>query len=346
MRQRYDFRRHTTSRPPKQNVIDNYGYAAMFRGGIMRMARAALVTLWHLVSFPAVLVRRRIDLVQVQSSDFQTFWESCLYLLTARAMGRPTLMRLGGIFDHFYEGSSPLLKRGIRAGVMLPDILIVQSEGWRRYLAGLGRTSAVLVLGNTVPADSIVRRKGPRNEPPVFVFVAGTEAVRKGAHVLLQALRSPLLREVDAVFRYFAVIEPLAQQFASAELEQEIEWQGYVSHEVLQDAMREADVFLLPSFGEGFPNSLLEAIAAGLAPVVTPVGAVPEIVTDEVEALFVPPGDANALAAAIARLASEPALIERLAEAAQARLGREFVAEVVLERLAGTYDALLEPRRP
>lgn len=336
-----DFIPYTTSRPPKKNVVDNYGYAAILKGGVLRLFVAAFATLWHLVSFPFVLWFRRIDIVQIQSSDFQTFWESCIYLWMAKRLGRPTMMRLGGIFDQFYEGSSPRLQRGIRAGVASPDVLIVQSEGWRDYLAGLGRTGPMLVLYNSVPAASIVPVTGPRNDPPLFVFSAGTEAKRKGAYVLIDALQRPDMAGVGADFHLAAVIEPLESQFESAALPQRITRQGYLAHADLLALKRRGDVFLMPSYGEGFPNSLLEAMAAGLVPVVTPVGAVPEIVTDGEHGLVIPVGDAAALAAAITRLAQDPDLRMQLARSAQERVRELFVAEVVLKRLAAAYRELL-----
>lgn len=339
--ERFDYVTHTTSRPPKRNVVDNYGYAAILKGGVFRLFVAAFVTLWHLVSFPFVLWFRRIDIVQIQSSDFQTFWESCVYQWIARRMGRSTMMRLGGIFDQFYEGSSPRMQRGIRAGVAAPDVLIVQSEGWRDYLTGLGRTGPMLVLYNSVPEASVVPLEAARNVRPVFLFTAGTEGKRKGAYVLMEALQRPELAEIDAAFHLAAVIEPLESQFATADLPQRITRQGYLPHADLLRLMRECDVFLMPSFGEGFPNSLLEAMAAGLAPVVTPVGAVPEIVTDGQDGLVIPAGDAEALAGAIRRLADDPALRLQLARSAQERVRETFVAEVVLERLATGYEELL-----
>jgi glycosyltransferase involved in cell wall biosynthesis len=103
--------------------------------------------------------------------------------------------------------------------------------------------------------------------------------------------------------------------------------------------MRHADVLLLPSRGEGFPNSLIEAMAAGMAAVVTPVGAVPEIVA-EGGALVVPVGESAALAGAIERLVRDPGLRRRLG-----REGREIVRRcytaAALPRLSDAYAQLL-----
>jgi glycosyltransferase involved in cell wall biosynthesis len=339
--ERYEFIGHTTSRPPKKNVVDNYGYAAMFKGGVGRLISAAWATLWHLISFPFIVIFRRIDVVQIQSSDFQTFWESCLYLMMAKLFRRPTMMRLGGVFDKFYEGSSPRVQRMIRRGVGAPDILIVQSESWRSYLAGVGRTDNVIVLYNSIPAASITPVTAPRNDPPRVIFFAGSESVRKGAQVVLAALAHPELAEIGASFHFVAVIDPLKTQIERAGLTQQVELAGFMEHADFLKELRAGDIFLMPSFGEGFPNSLLEAMAAGLACVATPVGAVPEIVEDEVEALVMQPGDDAALAMAIRRLVDDAELRLRIVEAGQDRLLRQFTAEQVLKQLEAGYEKLL-----
>ena len=82
-------------------------------------------------------------------------------------------------------------------------------------------------------------------------------------------------------------------------------------------------MFLLPSHGEGFPNSLVEAMAAGMASVVTPVGAVPEMVADG-GALVIPVGDAGALASAIERLAADPEVRRRLGKEAQRAVSARY----------------------
>src|SRR5689334_18895592 len=93
LRQSYCFAEFNIARPPKKNVVDNWGYAAVLRGGVGRIAVGLAVTLSHLISFPFEVRRRRADLVQVQASDYQQFWEAFCYVLLARRLGRPVLMR-------------------------------------------------------------------------------------------------------------------------------------------------------------------------------------------------------------------------------------------------------------
>ena len=85
-----------------------------------------------------------------------------------------------------------------------------------------------------------------------------------------------------------------------------------------RDAVLEsASVFLLPSYDEGLPMALLEAMAAGLAPITSAVGAIPEIISDGQNGLLVSPGDVTELSAALTRLVDDADARKRLSTAAQ-----------------------------
>jgi glycosyltransferase involved in cell wall biosynthesis len=101
------------------------------------------------------------------------------------------------------------------------------------------------------------------------------------------------------------------------------------------------DLFVLPSLLEAMPIALLEAMATRLPTVATRVGGVPEIVRDGEDGLLVPPGDRTALAAAIDRLAGDPALRCRLAEAGQRRVLERFTIGGMVRRVENIYERLL-----
>lgn len=94
------------------------------------------------------------------------------------------------------------------------------------------------------------------------------------------------------------------------------------------------DVFCLPSYAnEGVPQAILQAMLCALPIVTTPVGAILDAVSDGDTALVVPPQDATALAAAIARLLDEPALATRLGAAARARAEQHFSRDAMLDTM-------------
>jgi len=339
LRERNDFIRFTTSRPPKKDVTNNYGYASVLRGGVRRVLLGAALTFWHLMIFPFAVLWRRADIVQIQASDFQTFWEAALYVLLSRMLRRPVLMRLGGAFDHFYEVSSPRSRSLIRRVLRLPDRLIVQSSYWRDLVQRLGRTEGIVVLPNWVPDDLVVARRRSAGGIPTCLFVAGTEAVRKGVDDVFAAIR--LVRDAGTPvrFRLLALPPSLLARLEAEDFGSMVLAEGYVDHARMLSIMFEADIFLLPSRGEGFPNSLIEAMASGAACLATPVGAVPEILGDGSAAL-IPLRDPHALAEAVTRLACRPRLRSALAAEGQAIVQSRYVASAVLPTLEAAWLAL------
>ena len=102
-----------------------------------------------------------------------------------------------------------------------------------------------------------------------------------------------------------------------------------------------ADIFALPSLREGMPNALLEAMAASLPSVATAVGAVPEMVTDGRESFVVPPGDAGALALALAELAARPALRQVMGTLAHRKVEDAYRIETTVAGIERLYEELL-----
>lgn len=133
--------------------------------------------------------------------------------------------------------------------------------------------------------------------------------------------------------------ERLAAVARETGLDERIEWRGKRDQNEVIAALREADLFVLPSKiaadgdRDGLPNVLMEAASQKLAILSTRVSAIPEFIEDEVHGRLVPPGDPAALADAIAAMARDPERRRAMAEAAYARLVAEFGMDEGIDRL-------------
>ncbi len=338
----FDFTPFTTSRPPKRNVIDNWGYGALLRGGPRRILSGILITLGHLIKFPFIIVGKRIDLVQIQASDYLVFWESVLYALMARMLGRPVIFRLGGAFDIFHAESPPPIRRLISGALNMPQYIVAQSTFASGCIRRAGRRGPMVVLPNWSRAANIVDVFRPASAKPAFLFIAGTEARRKGIEEILAVAQQLDRSGSPAQFHFVAVTPGLGERIEALGLSNVRAIEGPAPHDRVLELMRRCDVFLLPSHGEGFPNSLVEAMGASMASIVTPVGAVPEIVADG-GALTVPVGDAAALVEAIDRLARNPELRQNLGREARNTVRGRYTEEAALPPLAEAYRHTLHP---
>ncbi|MEO8196996.1 MAG: glycosyltransferase [Thermoanaerobaculia bacterium] len=164
----------------------------------------------------------------------------------------------------------------------------------------------------------------------------------KGHDDLLSALPAVLAHE-PRLQLLFAGQGPLAGALASRlrseGLERSVRLLGQV--EDMSELYAAADFVVLPSRIEGLPSVLLEAFAARRAVVATDVGGVAEALTDGDEGRLVPAGDRAALAAAVADLATDSVLRERMAERGRARVERDFRLDQATLRLEAVYERWL-----
>ena len=100
--------------------------------------------------------------------------------------------------------------------------------------------------------------------------------------------------------------------------------------------MHGLDVFIMPSFTEGTPNSIVEAMANGKPIIASAVGGIPDMIDSE-SGILVPPGDAHALAEAMILLAENPQLRTRMGRAAQDRYRKLFSPKAVVPLMLETY---------
>ncbi len=123
--------------------------------------------------------------------------------------------------------------------------------------------------------------------------------------------------------------------------ERTVEFVGPVDRAALPEAYGRAAVCVVPSLYENFPYTCLEAMACGSAVVASAVGGIPEIITDGVDGVLVPPEAPEALAAAILRLLADPALRHRLGARARTTIGARFNREAICAQTVQAYRSLL-----
>lgn len=154
-----------------------------------------------------------------------------------------------------------------------------------------------------------------RKPGAVRLLCVGRLAPVKGQHVLVEAAR--LLKERNVEFALTIAgggphLEWLRGHVRQQELSDQVKLPGFVSHEDLARMYQDADVFVLPSFAEGVPGVLMEAMSNCVPCITTYVNGVPELVEDNRSGLLVTPSDAQGLADAMQRLIESEELRTRL----------------------------------
>lgn len=311
-----------------------------------RLARLALSPF----ALAFAILRRDAAIVHLNTSlNARAYWRDLAYLLVAKLCGaRVLLQKHGGTLEEFCRGNA-LFAAFVRATLRLPDAVAVLSrselEAYRAFLPA----RSVTLLANGI--DCLPYRKYGRPPPdvraPLRLLYMGRLASGKGLAEMLEAL-SLLARQRRPVRLAIAGSGPEEQHLRARakalELGDALELCGPAYGADKARLLSRADVLLLPSYAEGLPYALLEAMAAGVVPIVTPVGAIPDVVEEGVHGLFVPPRDAEAIAAAAARLAADRAALARMGAACRRRVAAAYSLDRLAADLFSVYSVLCAPR--
>ena len=198
-----------------------------------------------------------------------------------------------------------------------------------------------------VPPATRAPRNGSDPAAPLRLLCVGRLVAKKGHDDLIDAvaaLPASLHWCLDLIGNG-ETRRALEAQVEARGLSGRVSFRGSLAQPDVIAAMREADLFVLPTKPapggdrDGLPNVLMEAASQDLPILATGFAGTPEFLTDGVHGVLVEPGAPAALAAAIERLAREPALRRRLGEAARARLVQDFSEEAAIDLIAGRLRA-------
>ena len=345
---RFDLRPYNIGRPPKPKVHNNFGYSALWNAGLRRMLLAVAITLRHVLCFPLELLRLRPAIVHIHTAPYWVFWETAAYTVMSRALGIPCILQLHYSFRLFYSSCSAFPRRSILWVLRHVTVFVVICGEDLEFIEAIapGRVTAVYlpnaidVEGIRAAVDEVRRHRGPAAVVEVLFF-GGSDTDRKGLPELLHAIPDVARCCPQARFRLVAVPPGRVRDLLSGAAIERCSIEGWVTGHRKVERLAQADVFALPTHGEGMPIAILEAMAAGLAIVATNVAGIPDLIRHEQDGLLISPGDTSALASALKRLIGSPGLRRTLASRARERVFRDFDLAGCVERWDALYRMVL-----
>jgi glycosyltransferase involved in cell wall biosynthesis len=236
-------------------------------------------------------------------------------------------------FESYYEQFTSVLPLCSRIAALSPRLF----DHCSKVLSN-SNALCVLPIMSDEPRNGHEPRQAQR-DIVTFGFAARMEQL-KGAMVLMDAF-ADVYQQSSAVRLNIAgdgsQRHKLAVRAKALEVASRYRYHGVYTHpEDCRAFMESLDVFVMPSFSEGTPNSIVEAMACGKPIIASDVGGIPDMIGDDA-GICVPAGDAAALAAAMLRLARDNELREQMGFAARQRYEKLFSPKVVLPLLTGIY---------
>ena len=241
------------------------------------------------------------NLVHVHTSFGGSFYRKALIIEIASLSKIPVVNHVHGAdFDEFYRKKSQKKKKTIEKIYNKCIRTIALSEEWKKNLAEIVPEQTIRVVENYgILQEDLIKDKLTKPNNKLILFL-GFICERKGCFDIPAIVDQVCSKIPDARFILggSGEIEKVKQKL-SAKYKDNVEFPGWIRDEQKRQYLREADIFLLPSYNEGMPMAILDAMGCGLPIVSTDVGGIPKIVRQGINGYLYKPGDSKSMACAI-----------------------------------------------
>lgn len=294
--------------------------------------------LWYLATalLEYLILLPFYDIVHIHIATTQSAKRKVLFFYPAKWLGKKTIFHFHPSNEKFlFEPYNQKLYRSLFSKA---DLILVLSEQWRRWIKkALGLTEHIEVLYN--PCPIVNHRTDLRKKNILF---AGTIIPRKGYADLIKGFApiAPKHPDWKITFAGNGEIERAKEIAKEVHIENQVIFLGWVNGKEKEKAFQEASIYCLASYGEGFPMGVLDAWAYGIPCVVTPVGGLPDIITEGENALTFSPGDTETLAKQLERMITDDSLREKIEKESLNLSQTTFNINTINQQLDKIYSSL------
>lgn len=305
-----------------------------------------IVKVWYafqaiVCCFFLLLFDKRIKILHIHGAANASFYRKEVFLKMGKRFGKKVVFHQHAAdFREFFEQSDDKLR--IVDVINLCDKLIVLSQSWKSYFIGIGvAENKICILNNIVFPPKERTEKIPHAK--LHLLYLGEISHRKGIFDLLDMLKSNktyfegkiLLRvggnSVDGDIDLFIMEHNLSSM---------VKYEGWVSGSKKEESLEWADLYILPSYNEGLPIAILEAMSHSVPVISTEVGGIPEILEPYKNGILIEAGNLEQIKNAISFFIEYPEKVCEYGKSAYVSV-QPFFPEKVFEQLKNIYEDLL-----
>jgi glycosyltransferase involved in cell wall biosynthesis len=296
------------------------------------------------------LLRPRIFHVHV--TEYWGFRKNMLFIIIAKCLGCKIVVQIHGPrFDTYYDKSSRFERNIIHWVLTLADTVFVLSPMWKEFCSRFLPGDKIEVIPCSVRweyADVLNQPLPDRSKHSyVNVLYLGSTGARKGVFDLLKVIPSVVTTNPNLRFTIAGREEKAGEEEQMQAIIREKGLSQWITRlcptqEEILGVYFDADIYVLPTHADAFPQAVLEAMSMGLPVITTRVGGISEMVEEGKGAVLIEPGDLDALKKEILRLAASPDLRAEMGLANRERVRQYFTPLIVSELVDRVYAHLIE----
>lgn len=294
------------------------------------------------ILFLVEMVVNKPDLVHIHSSFGGSFYRKVPFVYIASALNIPVINHIhGSEIAGFYINASKTKKRLVENCFNRCRYLVVLSEEWKNNLEIVKTQTPKIVLENysTIHRECL-KRKGHKDKIILFL---GFITELKGCFDIPDIAKRIIEQNenIKFILAGSGETERLQNIIKEKGISQYFSFPGWVRKEEKENLLKNADIFLLPSYTEAMPMSILEAMGFGLPIVTTNVGGIPQLVEEDKNGYMTEPGNINGFVEAIVKLIGDDELIYHMGKAGLEKASESYSLEKHLEKVCTLYESVL-----
>jgi len=292
-------------------------------------------------SFKKIIRERDVDWVLIFTSSGFSFVEKGMMILHAKRKGvKAVLAPRSGYLKGEIQNKA-WMRTFAKRVMSKADYIIMQGSSWQSFYGKnlkIG-SSKLKVINNWINSEPYSGGNPQQSNQPLRAVFLGWVEPNKGIHDLLHVIAdlktTEVLWQIAGDGKSFEAMKTLAHELG---IENQVKFLGWVKGEEKIDLLTSSDFFLLPSYNEGLPNALLEAMASGLACVATRVGAIPDVIEDGVDGILIEAGDRKGLELACQNLIADSKKRIQMGEKAQNKIQKQYSIERASSKFAQLFQ--------
>ncbi|HPD58020.1 MAG TPA: glycosyltransferase family 4 protein [Smithellaceae bacterium] len=288
------------------------------------------------------LISKQIAIVHIHGGDLTSIKRKYFYFRLVKLFKKKIIYHFhGASFSEQYPHASLGWKRRIKSLLEDSNIVICLSYSWKTAIINVAPKSNITVVHNATVLPEI-GEKSRKASKTVYITFLGLIGERKGIFDLLEVILRLIMdgRNIHLTVGGNGDIVRLHKEIELQGLKNHVTYAGWIVGDAKDKLLRNTDIFVLPSYGEGMPMSILEAMSYAIPVIATNVGGIPELIKDGESGYLVEPGNLDQLLEKMKKLIADENMRLSMGEKGRYTVEKDFSLSEIANKIDDVYESL------
>ena len=289
--------------------------------------------LYKLLMYPFYAIFSQAKIAHIHTPSYGSFWYNTLYIKISKIFGIKVILHIhGGAFDRFYFNSKK--QRKIKKNIQKADKVIVLSKYWEKVFEKICDKNKITIIPNSVKLPEKTSKLNTQN-----VLFVGSDWKRKGVFDIIKTCKILVNKDKRINFIIAGTDNNvnIKSEINKEKITENFKLVGNISGERKDLLFLKSSVYILPSYNENMPITILEAMSYGLPIISTYVGAIPEIIKDGYNGYLIKKGDYIDLAKKIKILINKKDLRKKMGKNALITIKKRYSNKIIISKMREEY---------